>query len=166
MTFITHPQSPDNLSVVPLWINGVAHPPSEDDNLFPVTASVQDKVIHYAVSASPKTAVLAVEAAAAALIQWRKTSPAYRRTLIQRAADLLEKRGKDVMHAQMTETSCPEAFAQFQIQSANWMREIAAATSQLKGVVSQNPSTADGVDPGGLIISVDEPIGVVMIIPP
>jgi acyl-CoA reductase-like NAD-dependent aldehyde dehydrogenase len=166
MPFITHPQSPSNLPVVPLWINGEAYPPSEDDSLFPVISSVQDIPIHYAVSASPKAAVLAVEAADTALVHWRKTTPEYRRILILKAADALERGGKEVMQAQMAETSCPEAFAQFNIQSTIWMREIASATTELRGVVAQNATGKGGEDVGGLTVTIREPVGVVMIIPP
>ncbi|KAJ4348427.1 uncharacterized protein N0V89_009801 [Didymosphaeria variabile] len=146
MPFITHPLSPDNLPVVPLWINGAAHAASEDDNLFPVISSVQDKPVHYAVSVSPKTAALAVESAASALVQWRKTTPAHRRALILKAADVLEKKGKEVMQAQMTETSCAEAFAQFNLRSTEWIREVASATTELRGVVAQNASGEGGED--------------------
>lgn len=166
MPFITHSQSPNNLPVVPLWINGAAHPSSEHDTLFPVISSVQDKPIHYAVSASPKVAVLAVDAAATALVQWRKTTPAHRRTLILKAADTLEKKGKEVMQAQMAETSCPEMFAKFNMGSVAWMREIASATTELRGVVPQNATGEGGTDVGGLTVTIREPLGVVMIIPP
>jgi acyl-CoA reductase-like NAD-dependent aldehyde dehydrogenase len=166
MPFITHPKSPKNLPVVPLWINGEAYPSSEDDNLFPVISSVQGIPIHYAVSASPKAAFQAVEAAVAALVPWRKTTPAHRRTLIFKAADALESKGKEVMQAQIAETSCPEAFAQFNIRCTTWMREIASATTELRGVVAQNATGEGGEDIGGLTVTIREPIGVVMIIPP
>lgn len=166
MTFITHPLSPDNLPVVPLWINGAAQPASEDDELFPVVSSTKDEAIHYAVSASPKHAVLAVESAAEALVQWRKTTPAHRRGLLLKAADALEKKSEAIMQAQMAETSCPEAFARFNVGCTAWMREIAAATTELRGMVAQNATVGDGEDAGGLTITVREPVGVVMIIPP
>ncbi|OAF99560.1 ALDH-like protein [Paraphaeosphaeria sporulosa] len=166
MPFITHPLSPDSLPVVPLWINGKAHPSSEDEILFPVISSVQDKPIHYAVSASPKVAVLAVEAAATALVEWRKTTPAHRRSLILKAADVLEKKSKEVMQAQVAETSCPEMFAKFNMGSVAWMREIASATTEIRGVVTQNATGEGGADVGGLTVTVREPVGVVMIIPP
>ena len=166
MPFITHPQAPDGLPAVPLCINGAAHPVSEDDILFPVVSSVQNKPIHYAVSATPKTAVLAVESAAAALVHWRRTTASHRRGIIMKAADVLESKAKEVMQAQMAETSCPEAFAQFNIGSTAWIREIAAATSELRGVVAQNSASSSGEDVGGMTVVIREPIGVVLIIPP
>lgn len=166
MPFIENPQNPGDLPVVPLWINGAVHPTSEKDDLFPVVSSIQDKPIHYAVSATPETAVLAVEAAAAALTKWRKTTPSHRRALLLKAASVLESKGEEVMRTQMAETSCPEAFARFNIGCTAWMREIAAATSQLKGTVAQSLGEANGEDGGGLTLVVREPIGVVLIIPP
>lgn len=166
MSFITHPKSPDNLPVVPLWIDGKAQPPSDDDTLFPVISSIKDKPIHYAVSASPQAAVLAVEAAAKALVQWRKTTPAHRRGLLLKAVEVLEKKAQDVIQAQVAETSCPEPFAKFNVFCGAWLREIASATTELRGVVAQNATGQDGADVGGLTITVREPIGVVMIIPP
>lgn len=166
MIFTQDSQSPDGLPVIPLWINGTAHPISQDDVLFPIISSVRDNPIHHAVSATPETAVLAVESAAAAFSKYRQTTPTHRRNLLLKAADLLDKKGQDIMQAQMTETSCPEAFAKFNMSSTSWVREIAAAASQLKGVVAQNSGGADGEDVGGLNLVVREPIGVVLIIPP
>jgi acyl-CoA reductase-like NAD-dependent aldehyde dehydrogenase len=166
MPFIENPQKPDGLPVVPLWINGAIHPTSRKDHLFPVVSSVQNKPIHYAVSATPETAVLAVESAAAALISWRKTTPSHRRALLLKAASVLESKKEEVMRTQMAETSCPEGFARFNMGSTAWMREIAAATSQLKGTVAQNMGEANGEEGEGLSLVVREPIGVVLIIPP
>ncbi|KAJ4300687.1 hypothetical protein N0V90_002775 [Kalmusia sp. IMI 367209] len=148
MPFIPHPQSSDGLSVVPLWINGAAHPPSENDSLFPVISSIKDKPIHHAVSANTTTAVLAVESASAALVHWRNTTPSHRRALLLKAADILDKRGQEVMQALMAETSCPEAFAKFNVGGTTWMREIAAATTELRGVVAQNLEGKGGRDVG------------------
>ena len=166
MVLVQNHQSPDGLPVVPLWINGAALPTSKDDVLFPVISSIQDRPIHYAVSATPETAVLAVESAATALLKWQQTTPTYRRNLIQKAADMLDRKGEQIMKAQMTETSCPEVFARFNVSSTSWVREIAAATSQLKGVVAQTSTVEDGQDIGGLNLVVREAIGVVLIIPP
>ncbi|KAF2467309.1 aldehyde dehydrogenase [Lindgomyces ingoldianus] len=166
MPFINSPTSKDNLPVVPLWINGSAQP-IDGHSLFPVTSSVQEKVIHNAVSASPASATKACNAAATAFTSWRKTSPAHRRALLLKAADILDSRAEEIMDWQMAETSCPKEFAGFNIKAGTiYVREIAAATSELRGTVPQKSMGPTGEEVGGLTVVVREPIGVVLIIPP
>jgi len=167
MVFINHDQSADGLPVVPLWINGAAHKSSPTDSLFPITSSIQGKPIHNAVSATPSTAVLACDAAAAAFTSWRKTSPSHRRALLLKAADVIDAKAKEIAGWQVAETSCPQQFADVNAKmGATYMREIAAATSELRGTVPQKGEGVDGEELGGLNIVIREPIGVVMIIPP
>lgn len=166
MVFVASPKSPNGLPVVPLWVNGAAQP-IEKEELFPVISSVQNKPIHYAVSASPASATSACDAAAAAFTSWRKTSPAYRRSLLLKAADVLDRRAQEFMDSQIAETSCPKEFAAFNIKTGIvFVKEIAAATSELRGTVPQRTTGPDGNEIGGLTVVVREPIGVVLIIPP
>lgn len=166
MVFSSGEKAPDGLSVVPLWINGSAQP-IEQENLFPVISSVQDKPIHYAVSASPALAVAAVESASTAFSSWRKTSPVHRRALLLKTADIIERRAQEIMELQMAETSCPNDFAAFNVKVGSMcVREIAAATSEIRGTVPQRMPDDAGNEVGGLTVVVTEPIGVVLIIPP
>jgi acyl-CoA reductase-like NAD-dependent aldehyde dehydrogenase len=166
MVFVNNPKAPNNLPVVALWINGSPQPIQKED-FFPVISSVQDKPIHYAVSASPASATAACDAAAAAFTSWRKTSPTHRRSLLLKAADILESRIDEIMGWQMAETSCPKEFASFNIRTGvTYVREIAAATTEIRGTVSQRATGEDGNEVGGLTVVVREPIGVVLIIPP
>ncbi|KAF2109817.1 Aldehyde/histidinol dehydrogenase, partial [Lophiotrema nucula] len=159
-------KGPDSLPIVPLWINGVESS-VDKESLFPVVSSVHDKPIHYAVSATPDAAAAAVESAAEAFKTWRTTSPTYRRNLLLKAADILELRGKEIAASQIAETSCPQPFADFNIKTGCvYVREIASATSELRGTVPQRPTAPDGQEVGGLTVVVREPIGVVLIIPP
>lgn len=166
MVFVNSPNTPDNLPVVPLYINGTAQP-IIDEELFPVISSIQDKPIHYAVSASPASATSACDAAASAFTTWRNTSPAHRRGLLLKAADVLESRMDEIANWQIAETSCPKEFAVFNISSGlRYVREIAAATSEIRGTVTQRDTREDGSEAGGLTVVLREPIGVVMVIPP
>jgi acyl-CoA reductase-like NAD-dependent aldehyde dehydrogenase len=166
MVFVSSSHAPDNLPVVPLYINGTAKP-IEDEELFPVISSIQDKAIHYAVSASPASATSACDAAASAFTTWRNTSPAHRRSLLLKAVDALESRMDDIMTWQVAETSCPKEFAAFNIKTGLTMiREIAAATSEIRGTVTQRETREDGSEAPGLTVVVREPIGVVLVIPP
>lgn len=166
MVFVTSSKAPNNLPVVPLWINGSAQPIEKED-VFPVISSVQDKPIHYAVSASPASGIAACDAAASAFTSWRKTSPPTRRALLLKAADVLERRAQEIMDAQMAETSCPKEFAGFNIHAGTmYVREISAATSEIRGTVPQRTTGPDGNEQGGLTIVIREPVGVVLVIPP
>jgi acyl-CoA reductase-like NAD-dependent aldehyde dehydrogenase len=167
MVFVQHDQSPDALPVVPLWVNGAALESSATDSLFPITSSLQGKAIHYAVSATPSTATLACDAAAAAFTTWRNTAPSYRRNIMLKAADVIEAKAKEIAEWQVAETSCPQQFADLNAKmGAVLVRENAAATSELRGVVPQRGEGPGGAELGGLNVVIREPVGVVMIIPP
>ncbi|KAF2683990.1 aldehyde dehydrogenase [Lentithecium fluviatile CBS 122367] len=167
MVFIQPDHSPNGLPVVPLWIDGAAHEPSATNSFFPVTSSLQGRAIHNAVSATPSIATLACDAAAKAFSNWRKTAPSHRRALLLEAAGVIDVKAKEIAEWQVAETSCPEQFAVMNVKmGAVWMREIAAATSEIRGVVPQRSEGPDGTEMGGLNIVVREPIGVVLIIPP
>jgi len=167
MVFVTYPESPNNLPVIPLWINGAAQPISSPASLFPVISSVQDKALHHAVSATPDDAKAAVDSAATAFRTWRLTAPSYRRDLLLKAADVLKRRAQELIAAQVAETSCPLEFAGLNARSAVlYVKEIAAATTELRGTVPQRMAGPDGKEVGGLTVVVREPVGVVMIIPP
>lgn len=47
-----------------------------------------------------------------------------------------------------------------------YVREIAAATSELRGTVPQRREGRDGEEIGGLTVVVRESVGVVLVIPP
>jgi acyl-CoA reductase-like NAD-dependent aldehyde dehydrogenase len=164
---MTEPASFHGLSIIPLWIGGSAVPITADTLLFPVTNAKEDKAIHNAVSATPESAVAACEMASVAFRTWRKTSVAHRRALLLKAADAVELRAQEIMSAQISETSCPKEFAGMNIKGglAN-MREIAAATSQLRGALPQRSTRPDGEEVAGLTMVVREPVGVVLVIPP
>jgi acyl-CoA reductase-like NAD-dependent aldehyde dehydrogenase len=167
MVLIEYAEAPDNLQVVPLWINGAAHPIDSPSSLFPVTSSVKNTAIHHAVSATPTIATIAVDSAAKAFTSWRRTAPSFRRSLLLKVADILERRAQEIMSAQIAETSCPPQFAGFNIKTGvEYVREIASATSELRGTVPQKLAGPDGSETGGLTVVIREPIGVVLIIPP
>jgi acyl-CoA reductase-like NAD-dependent aldehyde dehydrogenase len=167
MVLVDYVEALDSLQVVPLWINGAAHPIDSPSSLFPITSSVKDTPIHHAVSCTPNSATAAIDAAAAAFVSWRRTAPSFRRSLLLKAADVLERRGQEIMSAQIAETSCPPQFAGFNIKAGvEYVREIAAATSELRGTVPQRLAEPGGNETGGLTVVIREPVGVVLIIPP
>lgn len=168
MVFLTGYKADEGLPVVPIYINGSPEPfDSSTTSLFPVINAVSNTTIHYDVSATPSIAISACDAAATAFESWRRTTPSHHRALLLKAAVGVESKILEIMQAQISETSCPKEFAAINVKGgvAN-IREIAAATSELRGTVPQRSTRPDGEEVEGLTIVVREPIGVVLIIPP
>lgn len=113
--------------VVPCWINGKAGT-LDHNRLIEVKSAAQDKTVHYAQSASIEDATAAVEAAAEAFKTFSEMPYNKRRTLLMKAADILESRVDELAQYQIAETSCPEAWARFNVMlAAKAVREIAAS---------------------------------------
>lgn len=67
----------------------------------------------------------------------------------------------------MDETSRPKEFAAINVKHAVAnMRETAAAMSELRDMVAQRSTKADGEEMEGLTVVVGEPIGMLLILPP
>lgn len=87
--------------------------------------------------------------------------------MLLKAADVVESKILEIIQAQISETSCPKEFAAINLKGGvTNIREIAPATSELRGTVPQRSTMPDGEEIEGLTIVVREPIGVVLIIPP
>ena len=156
-------------TTIPLWINGAPHPLPEkgEERYLPVVSATTGEAVHYAVSATPSEALLAVSAASAAFEHWHRTSPAHRRAILLRAADIFERRAAEIATAMVTETSCHPGFAEYNVKiTVEYVRELAAATSEIRGTVPQQETGTDGREAMGLTIVVKEAIGPVLIIPP
>lgn len=165
MVFSLDSKADDGLPVIPLYINGA--PQTVENTTFPVVNAMSDTTIHHAMSATTSSATSACDAASYAFKSWRKTTPTYRRMLLLKTADVVESKAQEIMQAQIDETSCPREFAAVNIKGgvAN-MKEIAAATSELRGTVSQRSTRPDGEEVEGMTIVIREPLGVVLVIPP
>lgn len=110
---------------------------------------------------TPADVRAAVDAAAEAFPAWAATRPAERRAILNRAADLLAGRVKDVVSLMADEVGAVAPWAGFNVMlAADMLREAAAATSQPVGqVLSTN---AEGV----LSTQLRVPKGVVAAISP
>jgi benzaldehyde dehydrogenase (NAD) len=112
-------------------------------------------------AASVADAVLAVESAAEAFRTWSESGPGTRRTLLLKAADLLEARTPQFVEAMSAETGATAMWAGFNVfLAAGMVREAAALTTQVAGEVI--PSDV----PGSLAMGVRQPAGVVLGIAP
>lgn len=112
--------------MVPLWINGVPVSSAEAGS-FPVYSAAQKKNVYMAQSADVKLASAAAESAEAAFRDWKTTSAASRRDIINRMNELLIARKKELVTVQMEETSCSQSWAEYNIQYTRLtLAEIAA----------------------------------------
>ena len=167
MVFLPKSKAEDGLPLVPVYINGTPQSIDASTTLFPVINAVSDTIIHHAVSVTAPTAIAACDASAEAFKSWHKTTPSHRRALLLKAADIIESKSQDIMQAQISETSCPKQFAAINVKGGvAIMREIAAATSELRGTMPQRTTRPDGGEVEGLTIVVREPVGVALVIPP
>ena len=103
----------------------------------------------------------AVKAAADAFPQWSKTSPAERRILLLKAADVIEASSEKITEAMLTETGATAGWAGFNCMlAAGVLREAASLTTQITGeIIPANK-------PGTLSMAQRKPIGVCVGIAP
>jgi acyl-CoA reductase-like NAD-dependent aldehyde dehydrogenase len=111
--------------------------------------------------AGPLDAAAAVGAAASAFAEWSATPPSKRRSILWKAADLLERRAPDVAKTITAETAATLGWGMFNTAfAAGMMRDAAAATTQITG------ETIPSDIPGSIALSVRQPLGVVLGIAP
>ncbi|KAI9698254.1 MAG: hypothetical protein M1820_007524 [Bogoriella megaspora] len=92
-------------SPLPIWIDGKQIATS---TTFPVISPNSSQKLYNVSSASLQDALHAVEAASAAFPSWSKTKPQFRRNILLRAADELEKIANAASQIQVDETGAPE----------------------------------------------------------
>jgi acyl-CoA reductase-like NAD-dependent aldehyde dehydrogenase len=102
-----------------------------------------------------------VAAAARAFESWSETGPNARRTLLLKAADLLEARTDDFIQTMIQETGSTGPWAGFNVYlAAKILRESAALTTQILGEIIPSDK------PGTLSMGVRQPVGVCLGIAP
>ncbi|MFE7835865.1 aldehyde dehydrogenase [Streptomyces sp. NPDC057474] len=122
---------------------------------------ITEKPLGPVAAASRADTTAAIEAAQAAFETWSGTAPAERRTILLRAADLLEERAPFIAETMTDETGASAAWGHFNVRlSAGILREAAAQAYGLVGEVL--PSDI----PGLLAMGVRQPVGVVVGIAP
>ncbi|RVX74536.1 hypothetical protein B0A52_01662 [Exophiala mesophila] len=154
-------QQHEGLDVIPCLVGGEATA-FDPTRLIEVTSSAQQKVVHYAQSATPQLAKAAVDSATEALKAWSQTPYQDRRAILMKAADILESRVEELARYQIDETSCPEQWAKFNvILAAKGIREIAASISVACTGLVPPPETK-----GSFSLVFKQAIGVVLSIAP
>jgi acyl-CoA reductase-like NAD-dependent aldehyde dehydrogenase len=103
----------------------------------------------------------AVEAAAAAFPEWSQSPPSERQRIFLKAADILERRGEEIVALLARETGCSFGFGMFQLHFVPGLLRPAAATpySPIGTVI---PSDL----PGQFAMGLRKPVGVVGAIAP
>ena len=141
---------------IELLINGKSCP-SNAGRTFVRHNPLDGTVATEAAAADPADAILAVEAAQAALPGWSSLGPNARRALLNKAADALAAEGAELTAAMQEEIGATKAWAGFNVFLATGMiREAAALTTQITGSVIPSDK------PGCLAMAIREPAGVVL----
>lgn len=146
-------------STIPFWLKGKQVTSAET---FDVISPLDRTPLYKCSSASEEDVLRAVKAAKEAYVSWSRTKPDTRRDIFLRAAELFEKRRKEMFHYSHTETGAAQNI--FDIEhgfAANACRSIAgliqvATTSSLPIVAEE----------GRHAMLVKEPYGVVLAISP
>ena len=98
-----------------------------------------------------------VASAAKAFESWSETGPNMRRTLLMKAADLMESRTADFVKLMLEETGATAPWAGFNVHlAAGILREAGSLTTQITGEVIPSDK------PGILSMAVRQPVGVVL----
>src|SRR5215218_768720 len=123
----------------------------------PITGNVASR----AAAASVADAQAAADAAAAAFPAWSKLGPNARRSVLLKAADLLEGRAAEFVNLMATEIGATAGWAQFNVKlAAGMLREAASLTTQITGEIIPSDK------PGCVSMAVRQPAGVVLGIAP
>jgi acyl-CoA reductase-like NAD-dependent aldehyde dehydrogenase len=144
---------------IPLWINGKEVTTS---STFDVTSPGTGKKLWSCSSVSKAEALEAVSVAGTALSSWSKTKPAFRREILIRAADLLEKRLEEAHSYMHQETGAADAFCKFNTTTTlEIFRDVAGRIMPaLQGEIPV--CQADGTS----ALLLKEPYGVILSIAP
>ncbi|MET8829213.1 aldehyde dehydrogenase family protein [Streptomyces sp. NPDC004610] len=160
-TFETSDSGPESADGVQRLLIGGVWRAAEGDRTTVALSPVTERPLAPVAAASVADATAAVEAAEDAFGAWSATAPAERRTVLLRAAGLLEERAEGIAAVMTGETGAVRAWAEFNVRlSAGTLREAAAQAYGLVGEVL--PSDV----PGLLATGVRRPVGVVVGIVP
>lgn len=101
---------------------------------FPVRDSISTSLVHTAPSATVEQSIQAVESAEKVFQEWRNTTPIERRTILNRAAQIMQERKDELIQAMMKETGAKPAWAAFNYSTGlQFIMEGAGMTTQVKG---------------------------------
>lgn len=124
--------------LVPLYIAGELVPSTELEKIPVKSAAQNDKIVHFASAATVKHAIQACESSYTAFQSWKKTTAVQRRDILNKAADLLLERRKELVDTMVAETSAAQIWADANVTvGASHIKEIASRITALSGVIPQ-----------------------------
>ncbi|MGY5800693.1 aldehyde dehydrogenase [Rhizobium hainanense] len=145
---------------ISLLINGVDKPAASGrtyDRRDPFTGEIAST----APAAGPEDVAAAIEAASSAFSAWSSTGPGQRRTILAKAADIMDAKVSEFTKLMMEETGATAPWAGFNVMlAANILREAAAMTTQIGGEIIPSDK------PGTLAMGVRQAAGVCLAIAP
>ncbi len=145
---------------ISLLINGVDKPAASGrtyERRDPFTGEIAST----APAAGPEDVAAAIEAASNAFSAWSSTGPGQRRTILAKAADIMDAKVGEFTKLMMEETGATAPWAGFNVMlAANILREAAAMTTQIGGEIIPSDK------PGTLAMGVRQAAGVCLAIAP
>ncbi len=145
---------------IPLIIDGVATK-SSPESTFDVHSHAAGKVVFTAQSANVEAAQRAAEAASTAFATWKYTNAIIRRDLLLRVADKMVEKTEDLVRSQMSETSCKESWARFNVGYAvELLQDLASRVTSISGEI---PPSQDW---NHMALVLKQPMGVILTIAP
>ena len=145
---------------ISLLINGADRPAASGrtyDRRDPFTGELAST----APAAGPEDVAAAIEAASSAFSAWSSTGPGQRRTILAKAADIMDAKVGEFTKLMMEETGATAPWAGFNVMlAANILREAAAMTTQIGGEIIPSDK------PGTLAMGVRQAAGVCLAIAP
>jgi acyl-CoA reductase-like NAD-dependent aldehyde dehydrogenase len=155
---MTYIQSNVDVPQFSLIIDGKDAPTPER---FDVFESTTGNVLHSAPAATVQQAVLAIESAEKAFGSWRNSTPIERRTILNKAVEVLTKRQDELINAMVRETGAKPSWCAFNVKTGiEFVMEGAGMVTQIKGDIL--PSN----DKGTMALVFKEPVGVILGIAP
>ncbi|KAL2205683.1 aldehyde dehydrogenase [Sarocladium strictum] len=143
---------------VPLIIGSESVITSE---LFNVSNPATEQAAHQSSNANAGNAHAAVQAAAKAFESWKETTPQQRRAVFLKAAEILDRRSRELRDYMVQETAADDNWVQFNLEtSKEYLIDCGGRIAACEGKIPalQNPSR------GGFVLK--EPYGVVLAMAP
>jgi acyl-CoA reductase-like NAD-dependent aldehyde dehydrogenase len=120
-----------------------------------------EKLASRAAAAGLEDVAAAIEAAAAAFPAWSKSGPGQRRSILMKAADIMDAKVGEFTQLMIEETGATAPWAGFNVMlAANILREAASMTTQISGEIIPSDK------PGTLSMAVRQAAGVCLAIAP
>jgi acyl-CoA reductase-like NAD-dependent aldehyde dehydrogenase len=111
----------------------------DPDEEFEVLDSITRNVVHYAPAATQVEAIKAVESAEIAFESWRESTPLEKRTIFNKAIEILKSRQDELVNSMVRETGAKPSWAAFNIKLAiQFVMEGAGMVTQVKGELLQS----------------------------